>query len=1636
MELIVTLDHFFQDWDSGQGSLWLCVQPHVQTTVHNKAVSDWVQQSADGSGLTYIAAALSETAVMDLTPVPFPDSCLLEVKLFDASGNPVPTVHPNTGAQRDVIVNDLGTAFRIGNAAEFAAANRDAELETAPSIPLQPVYELPFALGYNMTLRDALAARLRVQPTDPKAPAPQPISELDLRNMLSLAFWGGLRRTLPGSVTTTAEADWMKVGEEPDGRAIANHHGLCGLLFRLGGPGDVARLSNIRKIEVTIRNSGWSKDVEGLDSVSSLQSIEAFFSTLPAFPEAEPSLRPILKWNDRFASRAYAIDDGAAFVHSKPHDEDWFIRPAGRKHDRPDPLRRLTAFRIRSAFNPAPDRLRLQPHLSFKIKLQAYRRYPVQAGKPILLELVATPEDAPRLARFLDDHPAVIEKGRFFNASGVEVTGPDLVGSYHLPWDTERRADGAPTVLYHGDENASAVILRLPLPVADGSVLELVAEKVVPGGQPSPFGERWEVDLAQAEAIADDFDALLCFAEPASASDGLSDLVASAVWPGEVTFEFAQSVSSVEGNVAADYFHPPEPASPTAVSARDEYAHDLINFNALNVYYGWNEGKSQLKDVGTVEHFNKFSELYPIQRRHEGVLRLQHYFVFRARPAAAAPPAGVKADEFFQRLYSVMPEGRRAGFELEHTYGTRFDSTVEPLLSSHFDFPLLPASRIPRPSEKLAAVLSVQPPTKVFLSCTFETDAKGDETLRLTFDPDWLQAPLSSDPVWGTAYVQAWRSLAELAFAKSISLTAQCLVFDFTVGTKSSDPRLAAALKQDALIAGFPRNCTSELQSLAEAYLAGDFSTTEVKIILTTGSDPRIGKRCHVVEFGLKVERTIDRLPHPAQSSADSSPWMLLRFRTDVGPDDLYLVDGQVTEEVSDGRDIGAFSGWLLSLGAAEGPIQAEDADSLGRTSLLRRLLSGGNDAREWIAPAAAVEGDGRTSSISACPIGFRPIAVEPTVLGSQTTLLLSRYMEGLASILDCESLQWANRWTTASDWRKHFTSLQSGQATIVAIIDKTVGLLHPLPNPDPKVAIDPVVLESVAAWKTPSTGVKDAVSAWASSALLQDPRLFAGTKALLYTRLWGEDGHNLRTDFFRLKSFKQIRPETVDQAGRVFPEVVDKDIFSYREGLSPLAGTTWFGFAETLDDLRYDSQFAFETLSMTSVETFLDQALASEEGKLPPAEADMDSKVYVPGPEKDMITLAARAPLVPPVAVFAGEIEGMNDDRQVGGLAVGQRFDRQMFLSGRLERAASGAADIVELVGMSPVMTGRRSRFLDDFILSNIFAIRGDEEAGAENPGGGAAAWTAAWDNDRFYLDIGVVADSSQPSRSKGASGVVEAFFDRLASSPDPILVANLEAGYEDEVLQFVKAAMTPAPWQPFNGANRWYARLYEAIPSSTLAIDVLNDPSNRKPEASDPLIEVFAFRAVDPAGPKSDQPHLYLVINWLCKNWTPQRLAVEQTRNINVGFAPEFGSTAIGRGAIYQPFFNLDLYSKLPVARLERRKYALAELVDLLLVGSALEDAEDASKYDLSITVSHDQIVEVEGEYLNASGDIRATTARPLRSSLPVAQVIHPYGVGSGAEIDLTSINYFSLTFDFQWSSKSNLQFFRLHSRRAALV
>lgn len=1645
MENIVTIDHFFQEWESNNGTLWLCIQPHV-SNANETAVSDWIDESENGSQFTYKVAALSDNDDLDFTPVPFPDDCSISITLRDENGEVVLTKDPDTGDTRASIINDLARAFEITDdkaQEKFWAANRYDEPEAAPGNTPQPVYRDPFARGYNKTLRDAKKGDLQTNSSREGAPPVEPATESQLRDMLSLAFWGGMRRVIPpDAVGNTEAADWMQVDLTSDNEPIANQHGLCGLLFRLGDQTDLANLSKVRQIEIVINRDGWSgsKLVEGLTSASSLASIRAFFSGLSGFDRADPNLHPSLVWDAQFARRVYVVDDGDGYAHSKPDAEDWFIRPRAGSQTRTETLRRLYVMEARDDDSESiqlPDWLGLTPYLSFAVKFQTYRGFPAQVQQPELAELVPSEEDGPKLERYLRAHSNALRLGIFFDQDGKTIGQiPELVGTYDFPWDNARRRSKNLSILYWGNIPSDAASLRLPVVDRTGTIVVLRADPVRPNGNPSAFGHRWEVDPAILSEVSEDFDALQCVAHPDSSASSLRHLIATTVWPGEVSFEFAQSVSSIEGKIDAVYHYPPEPSDPSDVTPKGEYVSDLVNYNALNVLYGWNNQAEDISQIADVELLNEFSELYPI---HETVIDdqdpnkrlLEHHIVFRARPPSKIPPVLSEANKYFSDVYSTMEGGRRIGFSLEHTYGVRFEESDQPLVDAHFDYPPISPAGVARPKTNETMPEELQIPQNPFLQCQLEVDENGDEVLTLSFDVGWLSNSLADDPQWGPAYLQAWRSVAELAFAKKIELTARCLVFDFTEGLKSDDANLLAALKtEEASQKLFPiYRHTSSLRNLARAFLNKDFNRTEEKIWISSGAQPRISDRCHVVEFGLKVTRENDKLPS-IPSETNPAPWTLLRPRTDLDIDGLYDRDGQRTYPVDDKRDIYEFWRWIVSLLSVEASIENNhDPLAVDRTSVLRRLLSGDrredetND-QEWIAPGGTVVGDGREASISACPFGFRPIEIEPNVLRGQTSHLISSYMRALSAALDCSSRYWKDNWTTADHWRSHFDNLQIRASAIANIIKKSVDLLYPLPDPSEDTGVDPIVKQTITAWNLSETGLKVAVTEFTRDLLLREPALFASTKALLYTRLWshkqGGVPASLPSDFFEMRSDKLIKEPVLGN-----PAVVADSLMTYRQGMRMLSGTTWFGFAELLDDRRFDSSFRLLPPKLFSFETFLERTLAEEAGDPPPEDVEMPLKtVHTPGPDGEVM-LASRSPISPPISHFSGEVDQMRTDESVEELKLGQAFELKNFLAGRLVHDGSHNGNVVKLVGRSKSDLGKRDQFRDDFVLSTIVAVQGDEESVQD--------WTEGWKNDRFYLNLEEEKEDTILRRELAVSVSASSFFERLAQAPDPRRIPQLEQAYGSAVLSFVENAIRPATPSSDDFSGRWYAKIKTRDRQSALSIDILNHDNGSSPGPGSPMIEVFAFRPEDRQGGTGDQPHLYLLVNWLCKNWAPHRLSIEQTRNF--GFAREFVTSSITNGTVYQPFVSADLYRE-PAVRLEPRVYLLEDLTELLLSQGLVEDLDEAAKHDLSLTISHDQNIRVIGEFMDGRGDIQSNFAPPVRSALPVSHIIHAGGSWSKVEVDLTAIGYSDVIFDFQWSSKRNLQFFRLHSRRAVIV
>ena len=133
------------------------------------------------------------------------------------------------------------------------------------------------------------------------------------------------------------------------------------------------------------------------------------------------------------------------------------------------------------------------------------------------------------------------------------------------------------------------------------------------------------------------------------------------------------------------------------------------------------------------------------------------------------------------------------------------------------------------------------------------------------------------------------------------------------------------------------------------------------------------------------------------------------------------------------------------------------------------------------------------------------------------------------------------------------------------------------------------------------------------------------------------------------------------------------------------------------------------------------------------------------------------------------------------------------------------------------------------------------------------------------------------------------------------------------------------------------------------------------------------------------------------------------------------------------------------LPPRRLARGAYPVTEIVRRLLVETGIlvldqPPGEPAfwERFDLSVTVQHDQRTLLCGTFPNpATGELEEEETLFSTSLFPLLN--HRFRVGDTQAQEEAKTwfpgDYTDYVLDFQWSSLTNLQFFRLKGRRVRI-
>lgn len=1623
-EIVLTLDFFLRDWNDAspdRAQLWACVQPHVikgQGAAEFTSLEEWIRDSATGAAFSYRLTSPATTG--EPVPINFCDNVNVALDVERAAG----TTRIANDRRRGVGVKDSVAA------ADIARVNREIEDErtqknmTPNQSKTVDIVPGPFAAGYNSTLRTALSG--------------QPAQIEQFEHILKLAFWGGTRRYIPTSAINTGDVSVMQLPESDASLLVTNLHSLNGLLFLLGTRRDLAALNAIEDIRIVLDADGTVLSVDGHDA-DAATSIRAFFSKLtPAIVLSDP---PRAAWDRDVATRVYAIDNFAGLSH-EPKLGPWYRRQnettatAQRRL-----LSKMKRFVVRFDEHrpepaPLPDWSKLSWAVwdSFQVTIAPYRRFPAARSANGPLQLQPAPGDRERFEVDLRTDPQMFLRGdaRLVDAQGVDhAASVAFLGSFDYPWD---RAGGelapascppseSPTVLFHGPMNLpESLLLLVRRRDANDAPITLVTDRT---GDDDSFGPRWQRNATDVLPPLH-FTHLECVDIPEPAQAG--HLVPALAFERDLRFEFAQAASSIEGRLTATFPHGGGVplTDPASVDPAEEFAHDLVNHNAANIYAKW-DGRPLEVDAGKqpgrkIGHLNPYGEIYPVSSTSlSGAVVYDVPFRHRLTPSAPPPdrtsPRSVRLH--FRDMYARIGATRTLDFDFEHTYGTQIALPIDgggPVvsgLSSHYDFDLLTPPEVTRMGEPGTGCPATA--TDDFMTVSYRNNANR-EVLQFALHTKWL---LSDYAVCGNGsmretHIAAWRAVAELAYASEVRVTGLFRRFDFHSAIRSCNADgIAAGLApvpefENRVWVVPPAKLATRCRELLDRETFDDVLTFEVVLTEPTET-PKVFQSCNVIEIFLEASRDAGRL-------ARTQAWHFAKPRPQTRTDSTFFEPLTNRTENEDARL--SFTSYLDSIATKRAVVRPAFAkDQQGQkqeaeAARFRRLLGNGVSQSEdalarrnadpgaWILPEGlAVPASGSVVA-SVCPVTFRAPALHP-LLGPLTFELVRKYFRLLQTVIDCDFFSATT--LQPAEWRTHFELLAEAARALSpadSLFDAVLDSVMAVPDVDPAAGIDPEVREVAVRLRDTASEAAVAFRRWIEHRLWREPSMFADAKALLFHRLRPSSGTTAPPEFFALDSTRRISEAALHEPSHA----------TFRQSLVDLHETSWFGVGEVLDDVRYDNDFTFEDYSLQSFE-----GVVSEHGTSPdPAFfVPLDGPLHIPQAGQP-VRLASRSPVIPPTHLFSGRLPEMQQGSPLRQLR-GRRLSLDALKHGNLADAVANEPAVILAGATSDLVLAPK---LDQYVLSSLFAIYGDEET--------ATGWRSAFDNDelRIHFRVGndtITAMANPPAASDEVaelfSKIAEASHMQRADVAPKLVLSNDALAFVAGILRGKDAVLPANP-----------------VPSLTIQRrDGAGDCTSLKlrSPASDALagrVQAFLLAAspegIAPCDESVPRQTFVLMINVLAPVWERAAIGLVHARNAREGFAPDLAQVTqvVFPDRFHQPFLTVNG----PGFSVPRRAHSVSELV----AAFQFSDAHAWENHDVSVTVSH-----LQRRSFPAAIAPGQQIAVHQESAFPLANARQEAHAGEVPIVEFHP-DYDDFLLDFQWSSGTNLQFYRVNECRVRVT
>ncbi len=1557
----ITVDFFFRDWDkqNADSALWLCVQPHVELS----RLQDWIGACKSLSNTQHqLWTNANPIDPNTLIPVPLPGDTNVKITL-------------KRGAQ--VVVdhlNDRRTGPNLTNPATFTDLNRVPQPTNPPPPPPPPMNAGPFARVFTDALVDAYQG---IAVSDPSA---KPLDTI--ADQLQLAFHGGTTRHFSNQCLDQLTAvDLFELDpateDVPPGVRIANQHSLLGLQFLLAKRSNAGVLATPGPTSFIIELTGDNGAKVDLDVVASIPTAGDLDKWLDWFAQpgdvssAGSITAVVLPGLDQ---RVYVQDAPEAFAQLAPNSPFWRRRTqeSGAGRSVAD-VKRLVVRPANQTDATTLPAFRVQPYVALDCELKGYRSSQVGPNSGPL-QLRPKPQSR---ARFAASFAALAQPQGMvvLGTDATPITSLTWLGAYTLPWDAiDDQNASVPTVLFWGVPPDSDVTVLVP--AASGNISCAWVED---GDQ---LGRRWE-------ARQDPHDPLGSFPPPIGdlpfdalqLVDTADNVIPGVNFPFSLNFASARSVEAIEGVLRMTY---PHQDVSTRHDPPDDYAGDLVNYNALNVRNAQANACS-----GTLLNPDGYDFAVWHQQINNTVEQTFHYrFGFYSDPPIVDDIALDDTKEFFRTQFEGVGTARPLDFELLHTYGTgicfgRLDAAANP----HARLPLLP--------NEVATQASGAANT-AFLTVDY-AKAGSSDVITLHFDVSVFNAPTGSGDAQRSQRMRmfsAFRSIAEIGYASTAKLTVRGCTFDYSklVGKGLRAP-LAYGLVDDQAASQWTYDL-SQLANQCRQYLAGASASLGLTIALTPTQSATF-RNCNLLEFSIEAARTAGAAPVVASQA------VLLRISTALGknPDGSnagYGRDGQRTTP-AEPQAVTAYPAWRSAMASRTRPIVPTRLNS----QTIRDVFASGSDPNatnpnsgaSWLAPpdAPAVAGD--WPDLYVFPLGFLPLARSRS-LGASTTAVARRFFDALAFVIDARPGAWNQGWTI-SNWRTHFSNLQTVAANLADLQRKALSLLQPANDPSSLDPTSPVTAQiknfgvSGPRW----TAAKEQL-------VVAAPGLFGSAKGVQITAI-GNSGAVLRTDLFRISQTHQIPapPARGTSTPRATQVLRSADM---RQGVPDPGNTGLFLGLDVLDDVSYGDRYVVSEPQAESFESLIDPASAPASGHVPQA--------FVPTvggkPTGPVVALPSREPLTPPQHLFTGVVVGattLDWWNVTDAQGKVQPISASKLVGHVIDHRPGSTTDELEFIagGSQPRSAPPPASRVDRSIVCGVFSVSSDEEG--------------SFDNDTFSLryDPSLAPDDTPPEDNKP----IGLFYD-LVSIP---VLENIPALKDITInanISTISAALTPAP-------------VAAAVPSTASRISVKGPTLTIDPATTGAndgyCISAALYRQTTGTGVY----RAFLIVTLEVPVWTIVKLGLYHSRDI-VGpasgvppFAAAFGQTLgpVGGGASFINEQEARLSGAAPIS-LPAQNWTTEDLIRQVLANRQIIDSTQWSGILAEVTIHHRQTVALLSDDGSANPNQVLNFDTGSRFALVRSEFIPGKPQTASALFPST---YTDFSVDFIWHMQGN-EFFRI--------